>query len=156
MYELYTWATPNGRKVSIMFEELGVDYKIYPINITKNEQFSKNFINISPNNKIPAIVDKENNISLMESGVILLYLAEKYKLLLPSNFKDRIKCLEWLFFQNASHGPMLGQAHHFLKFNKGKSEYSEIRSSILLVLINDERLIVPWTIYPFSSIDFDK
>ena len=79
MIDLYTWTTPNGRKVSILLEELNINYKVIPINITKNEQFSEEFINISPNNKIPAIFDHEQKISLMESGAILLYLAEKYK-----------------------------------------------------------------------------
>ena len=79
MIDLYTWSTPNGRKISILLEELKVNYKVTPINIMKNEQFSEDFLRISPNNKIPAIVDNENNISLMESGAIMLYLADKYK-----------------------------------------------------------------------------
>ena len=78
MIDLYTWSTPNGRKISILLEELKLNYKVIPINIMKNEQFNENFLKISPNNKIPAIVDNENNISLMESGAIMLYLAEKY------------------------------------------------------------------------------
>ena len=127
MIDLYTWTTPNGRKVSILLEELNINYKVIPINITKNEQFSEKFINISPNNKIPAIFDHEKKISLMESGAILLYLAEKYNKFIPKKYTERIKCIEWLNFQTGSQGPMLGQAHHFLKFNKGKSEYSEKR-----------------------------
>ena len=127
MIDLYTWATPNGRKISILLEELKVDYKVFPINIMQNEQFNENFLKISPNNKIPAILDNENNISMMESGAIMLYLAEKYKKFLPTKFEHRFKCIEWLNFQTASLGPMLGQAHHFLKFNKGKSNYSEER-----------------------------
>ena len=127
MIDLYTWATPNGRKISILLEELKVDYKIIPVNIIKNEQFNINFLKISPNNKIPAIYDHESNMSLMESGAIMLYLAEKYKKFIPSSNKERFKCIEWLNFQTASQGPMLGQAHHFLKFNKGKSEYAEKR-----------------------------
>jgi len=83
MIDLYTWSTPNGRKISIMCEELGIDYKVIPINITKNEQFNDNFLKLSPNNKIPAIYDHEDNISIMESGAILLYLAEKYKKFFP-------------------------------------------------------------------------
>ena len=125
MIDLYTWSTPNGRKISILLEELNVKYKVIPFNIIKDEQYNENFLKISPNNKIPAILDNENNISMMESGAIMLYLAEKYKKLLPTNFDNRFKCIEWLNFQTASQGPMLGQAHHFLKFNKGKSEYSE-------------------------------
>ncbi len=127
MIDLYTWPTPNGRKISILLEELKIKYKVFPINITKNEQFSEGFLKLSPNNKIPAILDHENNISLMESGAIMIYLAEKYNKLLPSHFNGRFKCLEWLAFQTGSQGPMLGQAHHFLKFNKGKSDYSEDR-----------------------------
>ena len=127
MIELYTWSTPNGRKISILLEELKVKYKVIPINIMKNEQFSENFLKISPNNKIPAILDNENNISLMESGAIMLYLAEKYNKFLPSHYINKFKCIEWLNFQTGSQGPMLGQAHHFLKFNKGKSTYAEER-----------------------------
>ena len=127
MIDLYTWSTPNGRKISIMLEELGLEYKVYPINITKNEQYSTDFLKLSPNNKIPAIYDRENKISLMESGTILLYLAEKYNKFFPKGLNEKYKYMEWLSFQIASQGPMLGQAHHFLKFNKGKSEYSEER-----------------------------
>ena len=127
MIDLYTWTTPNGRKISILLEELGINYNMIPINITKNEQFSDDFLKISPNNKIPAIFDHENKISLMESGAIMIYLAEKYKNFIPTANVERMKCLEWLNFQTGSQGPMLGQAHHFLKFNKGKSEYAEKR-----------------------------
>ena len=103
MIDLYTWSTPNGRKISILLEELNVKYKVFPINIIKNEQFSENFLKISPNNKIPAILDNENNISMMESGSIMLYLAEKYKKFLPTKFDHRIKCIEWLNFQIGIH-----------------------------------------------------
>ena len=127
MIDLYTWTTPNGRKISILLEELGINYNMIPINITKNEQYSDDFLKISPNNKIPAIFDHENKISLMESGAIMIYLAEKYKNFIPTANVERMKCLEWLNFQTGSQGPMLGQAHHFLKFNKGKSEYAETR-----------------------------
>ena len=127
MIDLYTWTTPNGRKISIMLEELNIDYKTISIDITKNEQLNDSFLKISPNNKIPAIFDHDNNISLMESGAILLYLAEKYQKFLPKNKIDKYKQMEWLMFQMASLGPMLGQAHYFLKFNKGKSEYAEKR-----------------------------
>ncbi len=127
MIDLYTWSTPNGRKISILLEELKIDYKVNSINIMKNEQFSESFLKISPNNKIPAIVDKENNLTLMESGAIMLYLAEKYNKFLPSDLINKFKCIEWLSFQTGSQGPMLGQAHHFLKFNKGMSSYAEER-----------------------------
>ena len=146
MIDLYTWSTPNGRKISIMLEELGLEYKVNPINIIKDEQFSKSFLKISPNNKIPAIIDHDNNnTTLMESGAILLYLANKYKKFLPHSIDDRNKCIEWLFFQAASQGPMLGQAHHFLKFNKGKSEYAENRykkEAERLYEVMDKRLSV--------------
>lgn len=145
MIDLYTWSTPNGRKISIMLEELGLEYTVKPINIIKDEQFSDSFLKISPNNKIPAIIDHDNDTTLMESGAILLYLANKYKKFLPHSIDDRNKCIEWLFFQAASQGPMLGQAHHFLKFNKGKSEYAENRykkEAERLYEVMDKRLSV--------------
>ena len=145
MIDLYTWSTPNGRKISIMLEELGLEYKVKTINIIKDEQFSDSFLKISPNNKIPAIIDHDNDTTLMESGAILLYLANKYKKFLPHSIDDRNKCIEWLFFQAASQGPMLGQAHHFLKFNKGKSEYAENRykkEAERLYEVMDKRLSV--------------
>ena len=95
MIDLYTWSTPNGRKISILLEELNVKYKVIPINIIKDEQYNENFLKISPNNKIPAILDNENNISMMESGAILFYLAEKYKNFLPTTYEQRFKCIEW-------------------------------------------------------------
>ena len=127
MYELYTWGTPNGRKVSIALEELAVDYKVKPINITKDEQFAPDFLAISPNNKIPAIVDTKANFALMESGAILIYLADKVGELLPPSGEERYEVLQWLMMQMGSVGPMLGQTHHFVKFNKGKSAYAEER-----------------------------
>ena len=127
MIDLYSWSTPNGRKVSIMLEECKLDYNLIPINIIKDEQFEKNFLSISPNNKIPAIYDHETNVSMMESGAILLYLSEKTGVFYPKEDKDRWKRDEWLMFQMASLGPMLGQVHHFIKFNAGKSAYAEER-----------------------------
>ena len=127
MIDLYTWSTPNGRKVSIMLEECKLDYNLIPINIIKDEQFEEKFLSISPNNKIPAIYDHETNISMMESGSILLYLSEKTGVFLPKENSDRWKRDEWLMFQMASLGPMLGQVHHFVKFNAGKSAYAEER-----------------------------
>ena len=127
MIDLYTWSTPNGRKVSIMLEECKLDYNLIPINIIKDEQFEEKFLSISPNNKIPAIYDHETNISMMESGSILLYLSEKTGVFLPKENSDRWKRDEWLMFQMASLGPMLGQVHHFIKFNAGKSTYAEER-----------------------------
>lgn len=129
MYDLYTWSTPNGRKVSIMLEEIGEEYEVFPINILKDEQFAADFLKISPNNKIPAIVDKQSGISLMESGAILLYLAEKHGKLIPKDNSGKWKCTEWLMWQMGGAGPMLGQAHHFVHFNPDKSEYAKERYS---------------------------
>ena len=126
MIKLYTWSTPNGVKISIALEELGLDYEVVPVNIGKDEQFDPDFLTISPNNKIPAIVDGE--VSLFESGAILLYLAQKTSKLAPAAGSiEYYQLLQWLFWQSAHFGPMLGQVHHFLKFNPGKSEYAEHR-----------------------------
>lgn len=127
MIDLYTWTTPNGRKVSIMLEETGLPYRAIPVDINAGEQFRPEFLAISPNNKIPAIVDRDTGLRLMESGAILMYLAEKAGRLMPAGAPEKWRTIEWLMLQMASVGPMLGQAHHFLKFNKGKSEYAERR-----------------------------
>ena len=127
MIDLYTWSTPNGRKVSILLEELGWPYRVHPINITQNAQFAADFIAISPNNKIPALVDRESGQTLMESGAILLYLAERAERFLPTQPSARWRCLEWLMWQMGGLGPMLGQAHHFVHFNPDKSAYAKDR-----------------------------
>ena len=127
MIDFYTWTTTNGRKVSILLEELGVDYKVHSINITQGDQNSPAFLKISPNNKIPAIIDRDNGMSLMESGAILIYLAEKYGKFLPKDSIARAEVNEWLMWQMGGFGPILGQAHHFLHFNPGKSDYAEAR-----------------------------
>jgi GST-like protein len=127
MIQLYTWGTPNGRKISIMLEEVCLPYQVSAIDISKGEQFESTFLAINPNNKIPAIVDDETGQSLFESGAILLYLAEKSGQLLPNNGNDKWQVMQWLMWQMAGQGPMLGQAHHFLHFNPGKSEYAEQR-----------------------------
>ena len=127
MIDLYTWATPNGRKVSIALEELGLEYEVHPINIGEGEQFSAEFSAISPNQKIPAIVDRDNGIRLMESGAILMYLAQKAGKLLPAEPEKYWETIQWLMWQKGGQGPMLGQALHYLKFNPGKSVYSEER-----------------------------
>lgn len=127
--DLYTWATPNGRKVSIMLEETGLPYKVIPIDIGKGDQYSEEFLRISPNNKIPAIVDHSNNMSLMESGAILMYLAKKTGKLMRFDEPAYWQQMEWLMMQMGSVGPMLGQTHHFVRFNKGKSPYAEERYS---------------------------
>ena len=127
MIDLYTWQTPNGRKVSIMLEEVGLAYEAHAVDITKDEQFDPEFLAISPNNKIPAIVDRDAGHSLMESGAILLYLAEKTGSLLPEQPSGRWKAMEWLMMQMGSVGPMLGQTHHFLRAAKGKAPYADER-----------------------------
>jgi GST-like protein len=124
MIDLYTWSTPNGRKISIALEELALPYEVHPIDIGKNEQFDPAFLAISPNNKIPAIVDRDTGRSLMESGAILVYLAEKTGQLGGS---DGWATLQWLMWQMGGVGPMLGQVHHFVKFNAGKAPYAEER-----------------------------
>ncbi len=127
MIDLYTWTTPNGRKVSIMLEETELQYRAIPIDITQGAQHDPEFLRISPNNKIPAILDTETGTSLMESGAILLYLAEKVGRLYPSAGQPRWKTLEWLMMQMGSVGPMLGQAHHFNHFHPDKSDYARER-----------------------------
>ena len=177
MIDLYTWSTPNGRKVSIMLEECKLDYNLIPINIIKDEQFEEKFLSISPNNKIPAIYDRETNISMMESGSILLYLSEKTGVFLPKENSGRWKRDEWLMFQMASLGPMLGQVHHFVKFNAGKSAYAEERyynEALRIYGVLDKRLgesqfvagsdygildisIWPWiSRYEWQNIDLNK
>jgi GST-like protein len=127
MIELYTWMTPNGQKISIMLEEVGLPYRIHPINIMKDEQFDPAFLKVSPNNKIPAIIDTDNDLHLMESGAILLYLAEKTGKLWSQDFPTKWRVVEWLMWQMGDVGPYLGQTHHFVKFNPGKSAYAEER-----------------------------
>ncbi|MDA1072005.1 MAG: glutathione S-transferase N-terminal domain-containing protein [Proteobacteria bacterium] len=147
MIELYTWGTPNGRKISIMLEEVGLPYTVHAIDIGKDEQFAPDFLKISPNNRIPAIVDTEGPdgapISVFESGAILIYLAEKTGRLLPAEPRARIAVLEWLMFQMGGVGPMFGQANHFIKFAKedvpyGKKRYRDEAMRLLGVM--DRRL----------------
>ena len=125
MIELFYSPTPNGRKVSIMLEETKIKYKITSINLGKEEQFKPEYLKINPYGKIPAIIDHEKNLVLIESGAILIYLAKKSNKFLPSN--NEIKIFEWLMFQMGNVGPMLGQHHHFHHFNPGKSKYAEDR-----------------------------
>lgn len=127
MIDLYTWSTPNGRKVSIMLEEIGLPYTVHAIDISKNEQFAPDFLKISPNNRIPAIVDQDNGQSLFESGAILMYLADKTGKLWPKAGEARWRTVEWLMWQMGGVGPMLGQVHHFVKYNRGKAPYAEER-----------------------------
>ncbi len=141
--DLYTWATPNGRKVSIMLEELGLDYNVIPIDITKGEQHDLDFVSFSPNNKIPAIIDHETGLKMMESGAILMYLAKKTGLFMSQTDGQYWEEMQWLMFQMGHVGPMLGQTHHFVKFNPGKSPYAEERyknENIRLYKVLNKRL----------------
>jgi GST-like protein len=119
MIDLYTWTTPNGRKVSIALEELALAYRVHPVDIGKGEQFRPEFVALNPNSKIPALVDSDGPggapLSLFESGAILIYLAEKTGKLLAAEPRARIETLVWLMFQMGGVGPMFGQAHHFLR-----------------------------------------
>jgi GST-like protein len=131
MIELYTWGTPNGRKVSIMLEECGLPYWVHAVDITKGEQFAPDFVAISPNGKIPAIVDSQGPdgkaINLMESGAILVYLAGKSGKYLPASDRGKYAALQWLMFQMGGVGPMFGQAHHFLRYAPEKVPYAVAR-----------------------------
>jgi GSH-dependent disulfide-bond oxidoreductase len=127
--DLYYWTTPNGHKATIFLEEAGLPYRIHPINIGKDEQFQPQFLRISPNNKIPAIVDDEPSgggepISIFESGALLIYLAEKIGRFMPTDPRRRVATLEWLFWQTAGLGPMAGQNHHFNLFAPEKIPYA--------------------------------
>ncbi|MEM7556758.1 MAG: glutathione binding-like protein [Cyanobacteria bacterium P01_A01_bin.84] len=129
MIELYYWSTPNGHKITIFLEEAGLEYKIIPVNISTGDQFKPEFLQISPNNKIPAIIDNtptdaSEAISVFESGAILLYLAEKTGKFLPGNLRDRIIVTEWLFWQVGGLGPMAGQNHHFNQYAPEKIDYA--------------------------------
>jgi len=128
MITLYTWGTPNGRKISIMLEECGLPYAVRPVDITKDEQFAPEFLAINPNNKIPAITDPEGPdgqpLNVFESGAILLYLAEKTGRFLPSAGADRYAVLQWLMFQMGGVGPMFGQTHHFLRYAPAPVPYA--------------------------------
>ena len=127
MIDLYTWTTPNGRKVSIALEELGLPYEVHAVDIGQDQQFAPEFLRVSPNNKIPAIVDRDEGVSLMESGAILIHLAEKTGMLMPPGGTARLRVLEWLMWQMGGFGPMLGQAHVYLHFNPGRAPFAEER-----------------------------
>ena len=131
MIDLYTWTTPNGRKVSIMLEELALPYRVHPINIGQGEQFGPEYLKINPNGKIPSIIDPEGPggepITMMESGAILIYLAGKTGKLLPASVRDRYVALQWLMFQMGGVGPIFGQVHHFLRAAKEPVPYAIAR-----------------------------
>jgi GST-like protein len=128
MIDLYTWTTPNGRKVSIMLEELGLPYSVHPVNIGKGDQFKPEYLKINPNGKIPSLVDPEGPdgkpIAMMESGAILIYLADKTGRLLAKSGRARYAALEWLMFQMGGVGPIFGQVHHYLRAAKEPVPYA--------------------------------
>jgi GSH-dependent disulfide-bond oxidoreductase len=129
MIDLYYWTTPNGHKITIFLEESGLPYTIHPINIGKGDQFQPSFLQISPNNRIPAIVDQDpvdggSPISVFESGAILQYLAEKIGRFLPTDLRGRVETMKWLFWQMGGLGPMLGQNHHFAQYAPEKIPYA--------------------------------
>ena len=128
MIDLYTWPTPNGHKIHIMLEETGLPYNVHPIDIGAGDQFKPEFLRISPNNKMPAMVDSDGPdgkpMSVFESGAILLYLASKTGKFLPEDLRQRWSTLQWLMFQMGSVGPLLGQAHHFLIYAPEKIPYA--------------------------------
>ena len=132
MIDLYYWTTPNGHKLTIFLEETGLPYALKPVNINAGEQFDPAFLRISPNNRIPAIVDhapKDNGppLGMFESGAILLYLADKVGQLIPVKFRERLDCIQWLFWQMGNLGPMAGQNHHFRLYAPEKLPYAMTR-----------------------------
>jgi len=142
MIDLYTWTVPNGRKISIALEEMGIPYTAHAINLGKGEQKSPDYLKVNPNGKVPAIIDRDTGTRMMESGAILLYLAEKTGKLMPKGQK-RWEAMEWLMWQMGGLGPMLGQVHHYTHFNKGVSDYAEDRYRTemdRLYAVLDERL----------------
>ena len=172
MIDLYTWPTPNGHKVHIMLEETGIAYRVHPVNIGAGEQFAPDFLRISPNNKMPAMVDSDGPggkpLSMFESGAMLIYLASKSGKFLPEDLAKKWSTLSWLMFQMGGVGPMLGQAHHFLGYAPEKIQYAMDRyknEANRLYGVIDRRLgeskyiacdeytiadmaIVPWLRYP--------
>ena len=131
MIDLYYWGTPNRQKITIALEEMELEYQIFPINILENDQFQPDFLKISPNNKIPAIVDQDGPngeaISVFESGAILQYLGRKTALFYPTDEQDRVEVEQWLMWQMGGFGPMLGQNHHFSKFAPERIAYATER-----------------------------
>src|SRR6266481_4374398 len=169
MIDLYTWTTPNGRKVSIMLEECGLPYTVHPVNIREGQQFKPEFVAICPNSKIPAIVDGEADLSLFESGAILIYVAEKTGRFLPARNPGHARTLEWLMWQMANIGPMMGQANHFANVAEEKIPYAinrYITESARLLKVMDDRLarveflagdysIADIATYPWVAVAFD-
>ena len=127
MIDLYYWPTPNGHKVSIMLEECGLEYRVVPVDIGAGDQFAPEFLEISPNNRMPAIVDRETDLSVFEGGAILMYLAEKSGQFLPADLAERYDVLQWLFWQTGGLGPMAGQLSHFKSYLDEPVPYAEKR-----------------------------
>jgi GSH-dependent disulfide-bond oxidoreductase len=176
MIDFYTFTTPNGRKVSIMLEEVGLPYTPHVIDIRKGDQFTPEFVAINPNSKIPAIVDQESGLSIFESGAILIYLAEKTGKFLPTETKARFQVLEWLMLQMGSIGPIFGQLNHFRKYAPEQIPYAIARyetETLRLYSVLDKQLaanefvcgdysiadmaIYPWVaIYKFQGLTLDS
>jgi GSH-dependent disulfide-bond oxidoreductase len=176
MIDFYTFTTPNGRKVSIMLEEVGLPYTSHVIDIRKGDQFTPEFVAINPNSKIPAIVDHDSGLSVFESGAILIYLAEKAGQFLPTETKARFQVLEWLMLQMGSIGPMFGQLNHFRTFAPEHIPYAIHRyetETLRLYSVLDQQLaahefvcgdysiadmaIYPWVaIYEFQGLTLDQ
>jgi len=148
MIELYYWTTPNGHKITVFLEEAGIPYRLLPVNISQGEQFKPEFLKISPNNRIPAILDLDpaeagEPVSVFESGAILLYLAEKTGRFLPSDLRGRTEVLQWLFWQMGGLGPMAGQNHHFALYAPEKIPYAierYVKETSRLYAVLDKRL----------------
>ena len=168
MIDFYTWTTPNGYKISIMLEELGVEYRVHPINIGTDQQFTEEFLKIGPNNKIPAIVDADNDVSVFESGAILIYLAEKFDKFLPTDIKSRAEVIQWLMWQMAGVGPMIGQLGYFSRQEKPNPDAVQrfLAETIRLFSIINTRLIdrdyiagdysiADMAIYPWLKLAFE-
>lgn len=172
MIDFYTWTTPNGRKISVMLEECGLEYTTHAVNLQKEEQFKPEFLAIAPNNKIPAIVDHDvpgGPVSIFESGAILLHLAEKSGKFLPADGPERAKVLEWLFWQMGGIGPIMGQAGHFTTQAPEQVPYAIdrfISESARLIKVLDTQLdktefmagdysIADMATYPWVILGFD-
>ena len=148
MIELYYWTTPNGHKITVFLEEAGLAYRLFPVNISQGEQFKPDFLKISPNNRIPAIVDLDPAeagapVSVFESGAILLYLAEKTGQFIPADLRSRVEVLQWLFWQMGGLGPMAGQNHHFALYAPEKIPYAierYVKETSRLYAVLDKRL----------------
>ena len=157
MIDLYTYTTPNGRKPAIALEELQLPYRIHKIDIGKGDQFTPDFVAINPNSKIPAIRDLDTNITVFESGAILIYLAEKTSKLLPTDTAQRTKVIEWLMFQMASVGPMFGQLGHFRNAAPDRIPYAidryETETHRLLAVLDRQLATTPYIAGDYSIAD---